>query len=263
MGLVSGNDRHAICNCAVTGCGRSVRRSPTEALIPCLSRPFRGYFKLQRALSLIPRNAGHGNRSHQVNQVCTLWGTPRRYGRYSSLSPASAERRFSGRYSTVALRIQGHQIQELRWIGQFFGFLWREFDGEQLFECCQESTLDKKALIVISDGGDNASSHTPAEVIRLAEKSSTIIYTIGIIDDRKPPVLRRLARATGGEAFFPEKSGGWWTFAGELLTISATSTPSVTFPRIRRWRLPHRSSRRPRARPTASCSSEHALATSH
>ena len=62
-------------------------------------------------------------------------------------------------------------------------------------------------LIVISDGGDNASAHSLAEVLKMAERSSALVYTIGIFDeedpDRNPGVLRRLARATGGEAFFP------------------------------------------------------------
>ena len=66
---------------------------------------------------------------------------------------------------------------------------------------------EKKVLVAISDGGDNASTHSLAEVLKLAEQSSALVYTIGIFDpadeDRNPDVLRRLARATGGEAFFP------------------------------------------------------------
>jgi VWFA-related protein len=76
-------------------------------------------------------------------------------------------------------------------------------------EQLRESTLDKKVLIVISDGGDNASTHTLNQVLNLAEQSSAIVYTIGIYDeddpDRNPHVLRRLARSSGGEAFFPER----------------------------------------------------------
>ncbi len=68
---------------------------------------------------------------------------------------------------------------------------------------------DKKVLIVISDGGDNASGLNLAHVLKKAEQSSAMIYTIGIFDgddpDRNPGVLRRLARETGGEAFFPAK----------------------------------------------------------
>jgi len=70
---------------------------------------------------------------------------------------------------------------------------------------------DKKALIVISDGGDNASTHSLAQIMRMSEESNTIIYTIGLYDeydeDRNPGVLKKLAQATGGEAFFPEEIG--------------------------------------------------------
>jgi VWFA-related protein len=69
---------------------------------------------------------------------------------------------------------------------------------------------EKKVLIVISDGGDNASKHKLAEVLKTAERSSALVYTIGIFDeddaDKNPGVLSRLARATGGDAFFPGKN---------------------------------------------------------
>jgi VWFA-related protein len=69
---------------------------------------------------------------------------------------------------------------------------------------------DKKVLILISDGGDDASKHTMAQVIDMAQHSAAIIYTIGIFTgqdgDQNPSVLRRLAKETGGEAFFPESS---------------------------------------------------------
>ncbi len=67
----------------------------------------------------------------------------------------------------------------------------------------------KKALIVVSDGGDNASVSSLTEVHDLALRMDAIIYTIGIQDqydkDAKPDVLRNLSRATGGEAYFPRK----------------------------------------------------------
>jgi Ca-activated chloride channel family protein len=68
---------------------------------------------------------------------------------------------------------------------------------------------EKKALILISDGGDNASRNNLAEVLNMLEESSALVYTIGIFDeddpDKNPAVLRRLARVTGGEAFFPQQ----------------------------------------------------------
>jgi VWFA-related protein len=74
----------------------------------------------------------------------------------------------------------------------------------------KQSKCDKKILIVISDGGDNASKHSLAQVIETAKKSDAIIYAIGIFDaqdgDQNPGVLKRFARDTGGEAFFPALS---------------------------------------------------------
>lgn len=76
-------------------------------------------------------------------------------------------------------------------------------------EQLQAGSRDKKVLIVISDGGDNASTHSLTQVLKIAERSSALIYTIGIFDpdddDKNPDVLRRLAGATGGDAFLPDK----------------------------------------------------------
>lgn len=74
----------------------------------------------------------------------------------------------------------------------------------------KKASLNKKVLIVISDGGDNASHYTLARVLRDVEESDDLIYTIGLFDeydtDRNPKVLKELARATGGEAFFPKET---------------------------------------------------------
>jgi VWFA-related protein len=73
-----------------------------------------------------------------------------------------------------------------------------------------QGNCDKKVLILISDGGDNASKHSLAKVIDMAKHSAAIIYTIGIFDeqdeDKNLSVLNRFAKETGGEAFFPESS---------------------------------------------------------
>jgi VWFA-related protein len=74
----------------------------------------------------------------------------------------------------------------------------------------KQSKCDKRVLILISDGGDNASTHSLVQVIEMAKHSTAIIYTIGIFDeqdgDQNPGLLKRLAKETGGEAFFPESS---------------------------------------------------------
>jgi Ca-activated chloride channel family protein len=75
----------------------------------------------------------------------------------------------------------------------------------------RDASRRKKVLIVVSDGGDNASKLTLDQVLQDAGRSEAMIYTIGIFDeydkDRNPGVLRRIARATGGEAFFPAEAG--------------------------------------------------------
>jgi len=74
-------------------------------------------------------------------------------------------------------------------------------------ERLQTDRREKKALLIISDGGDNASKQTLAEVLVLAERSNVVLYTLGVFEptdpDRNPGALKRLAAATGGEAYFP------------------------------------------------------------
>jgi Ca-activated chloride channel homolog len=78
---------------------------------------------------------------------------------------------------------------------------------------------DKKVLLVITDGEDNASRYTLDELIRSAEKSNAIIYCIGLLGDEQPgglfkmhgggakhaaKVLKQLSEVTGGQAYFPK-----------------------------------------------------------
>jgi Ca-activated chloride channel family protein len=65
----------------------------------------------------------------------------------------------------------------------------------------------RRVLVVVGDGGDNASTTTFEEVLKEAQASNAAIYTVGIIDplerEANPKLLKRLAEATGGESFFP------------------------------------------------------------
>ena len=66
---------------------------------------------------------------------------------------------------------------------------------------------DKKALVVVSDGGDNCSTQGFKDVMRLIEESAATVYTVGIFEpedpDRNPGVLKRIASVSGGECFLP------------------------------------------------------------
>ena len=68
--------------------------------------------------------------------------------------------------------------------------------------------MDKKTLVLISDGGDNVSTHTRKEVENKLNESLGTIYTIGIFDqddpDRNPGLLTRLANVSGGVSYFPK-----------------------------------------------------------
>lgn len=81
-------------------------------------------------------------------------------------------------------------------------------------------TADKKVLVVISDGGDNASSHTMPEILRKAGESNAIVYTLGIFDPTDPDqnigVLKKLAKENGGEAFFPARYNEAVNICGEI-----------------------------------------------
>ncbi|HEY3823776.1 MAG TPA: VWA domain-containing protein [Bryobacteraceae bacterium] len=71
----------------------------------------------------------------------------------------------------------------------------------------EKSDCERRVLIVVSDGGDNASHHNPEELLKEARRSDAVIYTVGLFDednrDSNPRTLHRLAGSTGGEAFFP------------------------------------------------------------
>jgi VWFA-related protein len=68
----------------------------------------------------------------------------------------------------------------------------------------------RKVLVVVSDGGDNESRTTFDEVRQMTASSNTLIYAVGLPDpldtDARPGELKRLASATGGQAFFPKET---------------------------------------------------------
>jgi Ca-activated chloride channel family protein len=99
----------------------------------------------------------------------------------------------------------------------------------------KEGTRQRKALVLLSDGGDNASIAKLDEVLRTAQQSSATIFCIGIYDpyarDKNPGVLKKIAKVTGGEAYFPTTSTDlqsiWPRIAGAIrgqYTIGFVST---------------------------------------
>jgi Ca-activated chloride channel family protein len=67
---------------------------------------------------------------------------------------------------------------------------------------------ESKTLVVISDGGDNGSTHTLPDALESVRRSGAVVYTIGIFDPDEPEhdlnILRRLSHTSGGESFAPQ-----------------------------------------------------------
>jgi len=83
---------------------------------------------------------------------------------------------------------------------------------------------ERKALVVLSDGGDNASRRRLEDVLQLVQRSTVTIYTVGIYDDgdddRNPNVLRKIAQMSGGRAYLPNSlkdlAGVWRDIAAGI-----------------------------------------------
>ena len=73
----------------------------------------------------------------------------------------------------------------------------------------EKGAYQKHVLIVLSDGGDNASRSTEKEMLARVDSSSALIYTVVDPDvfalgEGNRGVLRRLAKLSGGLAYFPK-----------------------------------------------------------
>ncbi len=81
-----------------------------------------------------------------------------------------------------------------------------------------DGRMDKKALLVVSDGEDNASEFGFNRVLERAREAEVTVYVIGLLElndqrgglfrrspsSRARRELRQIAETTGGQAYFPE-----------------------------------------------------------
>jgi VWFA-related protein len=78
---------------------------------------------------------------------------------------------------------------------------------------------DKKVVLVITDGEDNASRYTFEELVRYLQKGNAVVYTVGLLGSAEPgglfkvhgggsrraaKVLEKLSEVSGGQAYFPK-----------------------------------------------------------
>jgi Ca-activated chloride channel family protein len=109
--------------------------------------------------------------------------------------------------------------------------------------------LRRQAIVLLSDGEDTASLVTYDEVLELAKRSDTGIYTIGLRDPDEPAakgfreaafVLRDLAQQTGGRSFSPNRvedlAGVYGQIADELASQYLVGYVSKNAKRDGAWR---------------------------
>jgi VWFA-related protein len=97
-----------------------------------------------------------------------------------------------------------------------------------------EEDIRRRAIIVLSDGEDTSSLVSYEEVLDLAKRSETAIYTIALRSNEPSQskgfreaefVMRQLAQETGGRSFFPvriEELSGVYAKIGEELSSQYT-----------------------------------------
>lgn len=73
----------------------------------------------------------------------------------------------------------------------------------------QGAELQKRILLVVTDGDDNASQESLEEAVQqLQQKDAPVVYTIGLLNPSRPEnsalrSLRTISQETGGAAYFP------------------------------------------------------------
>ena len=81
----------------------------------------------------------------------------------------------------------------------------------------KKGTRDKKVILLVTDGEDDASTHSLENAIERAQRADAVIYAVGVFSDedikhdhramkKARTALSDLANATGGLAFFPENA---------------------------------------------------------
>ncbi len=78
----------------------------------------------------------------------------------------------------------------------------------------EKAHKDKKVLVAVTDGNDNASAITLENLVKASQQSEVLIYGVGLLGEeerreaqRAQRALKALANATGGDVYFPKDAG--------------------------------------------------------
>jgi VWFA-related protein len=75
----------------------------------------------------------------------------------------------------------------------------------------EKAKRDKKVILVVTDGNDNASNLSLESLVRLSQQDDVLVYAIGLLSDEEKQEARKARRAldilvssTGGQVFYPK-----------------------------------------------------------
>ena len=85
---------------------------------------------------------------------------------------------------------------------------------DAVYYACREKLMQdqpmykfRRAIVLLSDGDDNASRYTRDQALEMAQKADTVLYTISTNHTRMPnegdKILQYFSKETGGLTFFP------------------------------------------------------------
>jgi VWFA-related protein len=112
--------------------------------------------------------------------------------------------------------------------------IWSALDYEQ-----KSAKRDKKVLLVITDGNDNASNITLEKLVARSNQQETLIYAIGLFTEEEKHEATKARRAlkeltvnTGGLAFYPKEVAEVQALAVEIARdirnqYTITYSPSI------------------------------------
>jgi len=76
----------------------------------------------------------------------------------------------------------------------------------------EKAKRDKKVILVVTDGNDNASTYSLENLVKTAQQSEVIIYAIGLLNEEErreakqaKRALDLLTTATGGQSYYPKE----------------------------------------------------------
>lgn len=123
--------------------------------------------------------------------------------RFDSLNRAFDEIQYSRRLGSATSRHQATALYDAIYVTAD-----EVLSHDEMRRGVTDEQVTRRAIILLTDGVDNASSRKLDEAIDRAWRAGVIIYSIGIGDrfrfeGVREDILRRLGEETGGRAYFP------------------------------------------------------------